>query len=153
MSEKQEVEMQGWPTEEPAGAEGKPESSPGTAGGESGEQKAFSDVPLDEDGMPTEDAMRQALKAVMDPEIGINVVDLGLVYELHKSEGRVDVKMTLTSMGCPLTELIQQQATLCIQPLPGVEEVEVEFVFSPPWDTHMISDEAKVELQAMGFAV
>lgn len=142
MSENQELQTQGWPTEDD-----------GTESGTEGGAGAFSDVPLDDDGMPTEDAMRQALKAVMDPEIGINVVDLGLVYELHKSEGKVDVKMTLTSMGCPLTELIQQQATLCIQPLPGVEEVEVEFVFSPPWDTHMISDEAKVELQAMGFAV
>lgn len=117
------------------------------------ESTAFADVPTDEDGMPTEDAMRQALKAVMDPEIGINVVDLGLIYGITKDNGKVNVEMTLTSMGCPLTELIHSQCTLVLAPLPGVEEVDVDFTFSPPWSTEMIADEAKDELRAMGFSV
>lgn len=132
--------MRNWPTDD---------ASP-SAGTES---TAFADVPTDEDGMPTEDAMRQALKAVMDPEIGINVVDLGLIYGITKDNGKVNVEMTLTSMGCPLTELIHSQCTLVLAPLPGVEEVDVDFTFSPPWSTEMIADEAKDELRAMGFSV
>ena len=111
------------------------------------------DVPVEDDGMPAESALREALKAVVDPEIGINIVDLGLVYEIDKADGRVDVRMTLTTMGCPLTELIHQQCTLVLTRLPGVEQVEVDFVFSPPWSTDMMSDEAREELRAMGFNV
>ena len=118
-------------------------------------KQAWSDVPLDDDGMPTEDTMREVLKAVLDPEIGINIVDLGLVYGVDKEpdEGTVRVTMTLTSMGCPLTELLHQQCTLVLTRLPGVAHVEVDFTFTPPWSTDMISDEARIELQAMGFAV
>ena len=116
--------------------------------------EAFADVPLDDDGMPTTEAMREALKAVLDPEIGINIVDLGLVYGVEKDgNGKVSVEMTLTTMGCPLTELLHQQCTLVLARLPGVQDVEVNFVFSPPWSTDMISDDARLELQAMGFQV
>jgi metal-sulfur cluster biosynthetic enzyme len=116
--------------------------------------EAFADVPLDDDGMPTTAAMRETLKAVIDPEIGINIVDLGLVYGVEKDgDGKVSVEMTLTTMGCPLTELLHQQCTLVLTRLPGVDDVEVNFVFSPPWSTDMISDEARLELQAMGFQV
>jgi metal-sulfur cluster biosynthetic enzyme len=89
----------------------------------------------------------------MDPEIGVNIVDLGLVYDVQAADGKAAVEMTLTSMGCPLTELIHQQCTLVLTRLPGIEEVDVNFVFSPPWSTEMISDEAKDELRAMGFSV
>lgn len=128
-----------WPTEEPA-----PES-----GGD------LADVPVDEHGMATEDGMREALKAVMDPEIGINIVDLGLLYDIspEPEAGNVNVTMTLTSMGCPLTELIQQQVSMILTRLPGVEHAEVEFTFTPPWTTEMISDDAREELRAMGFMV
>ncbi|MDQ3610474.1 MAG: metal-sulfur cluster assembly factor [Actinomycetota bacterium] len=115
--------------------------------------EAFADVETDDDGMPTEEAIRSALRAVLDPEIGLSIVDLGLVYGVEKSDGKVDVEMTLTSLGCPLTELIHQQVTLVLTRLPGVEEVGVEFVFTPPWSTEMISDEARDELRAMGFMV
>ncbi len=117
----------------------------------------FADVTLDADGMPADDAIRTALKAVMDPEIGINIVDLGLVYGVDKTRteegGKVTVTMTLTSMGCPLTELIHQQCSLVLVRLPGVDDVDVDFTFSPPWSTDMISDEARDELRAMGFSV
>ena len=118
-------------------------------------KQAWSDVPLDDDGMPTEDSLREVLKAVLDPEIGINIVDLGLVYGVDKlpEENTVRVTMTLTSMGCPLTELLHQQCTLVLTRLPGVNHVEVDFTFTPPWSTDMISDEARIELQSMGFAV
>ena len=111
------------------------------------------DVAVEDDGMPSEANIREALKAVVDPEIGINIVDLGLVYDIEKADGRIDLRMTLTTMGCPLTELIHQQCSLVLTRLPGVEQVEVDFVFSPPWSTDMMSDEAKEELRAMGFNV
>ncbi len=110
-------------------------------------------VAVEDDGMPAESSIREALKAVIDPEIGINIVDLGLVYDVAKADGKVDVQMTLTSMGCPLTELIHQQCTLILTRLPGVVDVAVDFVFSPPWSTEMISPEARDELRAMGFSV
>jgi metal-sulfur cluster biosynthetic enzyme len=113
----------------------------------------FADVPVDEHGVATPDAILEALKAVMDPEIGLNIVDLGLVYDIRTEPGKAHVEMTLTSMGCPLTELIHQQCTLVLTRLPGIEDVDVEFVFSPPWSTDMISDDAREELRAMGFNV
>jgi metal-sulfur cluster biosynthetic enzyme len=116
-------------------------------------QNPFADVPVDEHGVATEGAIREALKAVMDPEIGINVVDLGLLYEVETEPGKAHLTMTLTSMGCPLTELIHQQCTLVLTRLPGIDEVDVDFTFNPPWSTDMISDEAREELRAMGFSV
>lgn len=131
----------GWPTEETDEAF------------EAKQRQPFGDVELGPDGMPTDDALNTAMKAVVDPEIGINVVDLGLVYGYDKVDGKVTVVMTLTSMGCPLTELIHQQVTMILAALPGVKEADVEFTFSPPWSTDMISDEAREELRAMGFSV
>ena len=113
----------------------------------------FSGAEVDEHGVATVAACFEAMKAVIDPEIGINVVDLGLVYEIAIADGTAHMRMTLTSMGCPLTELIHQQATLVLTRLPGIDDAEVEFVFSPPWSTAMISDEAREELRAMGFNV
>lgn len=138
--------MRGWPTDEVEEA---------GQGAGAAQDTRLADVPLDEGGMPTEQAMRTALKAVLDPEIGINIVDLGLVYGVvaDPADGTVDVEMTLTSMGCPLTEVLHQQCTLVLSRLPGVENVNVNFVFSPPWSTDMISEEASDELRAMGFNV
>ncbi|MGI8574425.1 MAG: metal-sulfur cluster assembly factor [Egibacteraceae bacterium] len=134
-----ETEMRTWPETE----------SSETDGGE-----ATFQVETDERGLPTESAMRAALKAVMDPEIGINIVDLGLVYDVWaEDDGTGHVRMTLTTMGCPLTELIHQQVTLVLTRLPKITDVDVEFVFSPPWCTDMIADDAKEELRAMGFNV
>lgn len=144
-----ESELRGWPTEPVLEESGD---------GSSAEAGAFADVELDADGMPTEEAIREALRAVLDPEIGINIVALGLLYYIEKSHtddgsAKVDVTMTLTTMGCPLTELMHQQCTLLLTRLPGVDEVDVHFTFSPPWSTAMIEDDAKTELQAMGFSV
>src|SRR5918998_4676989 len=113
----------------------------------------FADIPVDEHGVATPEAILEALKAVVDPEIGLNIVDLGLVYDITTEPGKAHVEMTLTSMGCPLTELIHQQCTLVLTRLPGIDEVEVDFTFNPPWCTDMISDTAREELRAMGFSV
>jgi metal-sulfur cluster biosynthetic enzyme len=129
--------LQGWPDEEHEGA-----------------GSTMTGVELDDRGMPTEAAMRQALKAVIDPEIGLNIVDLGLLYGVEATDdGVAQVTMTLTTMGCPLTELLHQQCTLVLARLPNINDAEVEFTFSPPWSTDMMSDSAKEELRAMGFNV
>jgi metal-sulfur cluster biosynthetic enzyme len=133
MTDTQADPMQGWPHED--------------------DTSVMTGVELDDRGYPTPEAMRTALKAVLDPEIGINIVDLGLVYGVEAAEGVAHVTMTLTTMGCPLTELLHQQCTLVLARLPNIDDVEVEFTFSPPWSTDMMSPEATEELRAMGFNV
>lgn len=87
------------------------------------------------------------LKAVIDPELGINVVDLGLVYDVDLSEeGDVHVRMTLTTPGCPMHDTIAGGAERVLQQMPGVKSVRVEVVWSPPWRPDMMSDEAKTQL-------
>ncbi len=116
----------------------------------------FAGIRLADDAMPYEADLLNGLRAVIDPEIGYNIVDLGLVYEVTKpedSDGHVHVLMTLTSMGCPLTEVIHQQCSVILGAMPGVESVDVEFTFSPPWDTAMMAEYVREELRAMGMNV
>lgn len=94
----------------------------------------------------TKDEIIEALKDVYDPEIPVNVVDLGLVYDCAVDEGMVDVKMTLTFPGCGMGPYIGQQAEWAIQELDGVEEVQIEMVFDPPWSPDLISEEARNQL-------
>jgi metal-sulfur cluster biosynthetic enzyme len=114
----------------------------------------FEDLPLEEDGMPSSDDLMAGLRAVVDPEIGYNIVDLGLVYEVTKPErGHAHVLMTLTTMGCPLTEVIHQQCSVILGAMPGVDHVDVEFTFTPPWSTDNMADYVREELRAMGMNV
>ncbi|ACZ42739.1 protein of unknown function DUF59 [Thermobaculum terrenum ATCC BAA-798] len=99
--------------------------------------------------MVNEEIVREALKDVYDPEIGINIIDLGLVYNVEVKENKVDIEMTLTSMGCPVGPILIQQIEEVIGSLPGVEEVNVQLVWTPPWNPSMMSEDAKLEL---GFA-
>ena len=100
--------------------------------------------------MPTEltsEEIYQALKTVYDPEIPVNVVDLGLIYDVQVTdENNVFVQMTLTFPGCGMGPHIAQQAEWAIQDLDGVEEVEIELTFDPPWSPEMISEEARMML-------
>lgn len=93
----------------------------------------------------------EALKAVFDPEIGVDIVNLGLVYELEIEGGDVKVLMTLTSMGCPASGLIEFQAKEAAATVPGVEKVDVQFTFDPPWSPEKMTEEGKEMMQAMGF--
>ena len=86
-----------------------------------------------------------ALKGVIDPELGINVVDLGLVYGVEINEEVVRVEMTLTSPGCPLAGLIDQMVKSAVGKLKGVERVELELVWDPPWIPAMMSEEVREE--------
>lgn len=120
----------------------------------SGGVTPWADLELENDGMPRNEDLRTALKAVIDPEIGYSIVDLGLVYEVNKNdEGHVQVRMTLTSMGCPLTEVIHQQCSVILGSMPGVESVDVEFTFTPPWHTSMIEPWVAEEMRALGMNV
>ncbi len=98
----------------------------------------------------TNDELREkvyeALKTVYDPEIPVNVVDLGLVYDVIVDEGKVHVKMTLTSPACPVAPQVAEDARLKIMAVEGVKEAEVEFVWEPMWTPDMMSWEARDKL-------
>jgi metal-sulfur cluster biosynthetic enzyme len=96
--------------------------------------------------MVTEELVRQALANVYDPEIGVNVQDLGLVYNIDIKGSTVHIDMTLTSPGCPVGPQIISSAQRQVGDLAGVQEVNVQLVWSPPWTPDMMSEEAKDEL-------
>jgi FeS assembly SUF system protein len=92
----------------------------------------------------------EALKTVRDPEIPVNLVDLGLIYELvAKKGGIVFVEMTLTTPACPVAQSMPGEVENAISAVPGVSEVRVNLVWSPPWDREMMSEEARLELGLM----
>jgi len=94
----------------------------------------------------TKEAVLAALEQVYDPEIPINVVDLGLVYDIDVQGDRVHVKMTMTTPGCPLHGLMTSEAKMRVQALEGVDEAEVELVWDPPWSPERMSAAAKQRL-------
>ncbi len=96
--------------------------------------------------MPTSDEVMNALKAVYDPEIGINIVDLGLVYGVNVEDSTVNVDMTLTSPACPLGPIIQTQAhAILTSNFEDVDDVKINLVWNPPWDPRtMASEDAKL---------
>lgn len=96
--------------------------------------------------MPDEAAMLDALKEVIDPELMINIVDLGLVYSLHQEEEKVSVDLTLTSPACPAGPQIVQQAKLALEKLEGVKEVQIKLVLTPPWSPDRMTDDARDQL-------
>jgi len=101
--------------------------------------------------------VEEALKDVVDPELGINVVDLGLVYGIHVDDENVaTVDMTLTSAACPLTDVIEDQAreALCKGPGGGiVTDIRINWVWMPPWGLEMITEDWRDQLRALGFNV
>ena len=101
---------------------------------------------------PSEDDVTEALKDVVDPELGINVVDLGLVYGVHVDEGsNCVVDMTLTSAACPLTDVIQDQTNAALEGL--VNDVAINWVWMPPWGPDKITPDGREQLRALGFNV
>lgn len=88
-----------------------------------------------------------ALRQVYDPEIPVNVYDLGLIYELNVDEDQnVKIKMTLTAPNCPMADYVMQMVKESVEDVPGVMSVDVELVFEPVWDKSRMSEEARVEL-------
>src|SRR5690606_2687241 len=96
----------------------------------------------------------EALKVVKDPEIPVNVVDLGLIYDVQiDDKGQVGVEMTLTSMGCPVQDLIQTDAELAVMNVDGVNAVTVDFVWSPPWSPQKMTEDGKKQMRMFGFNI
>ena len=94
-----------------------------------------------------EDLVLENLRTVVDPELGINIVDLGLVYEVKVEECNVKVKMTLTSPGCPIGPAIQAQCHAAVKKLPWAKDVHVQLVWTPRWDPKTLaSEDAKMDL-------
>jgi metal-sulfur cluster biosynthetic enzyme len=111
---------------------------------------------------PTHDEIEEAMRDVVDPELGINVVDLGLVYDLRIEPAEVaDAKpiviidMTLTSAACPLTDVIEDQANAALTggPSPLASGIKINWVWLPPWGPEKITDEGREQLRALGFNV
>ncbi len=98
------------------------------------------------------DRVIEAMKDIIDPEIGVNIVDLGLVYGLQESEdGALLVNMTLTSAGCPLTDVIEEQTA---QALDGVVDAfRINWIWMPPWGPELITDDGKEMMRAIGFSI
>lgn len=112
----------------------------------------MSDTAQTTDNERLEAEILEALKVVRDPEIPVNVVDLGLIYNVDVGEdGVVDIDMTLTSMGCPVQDMIQADAELAAMKVEGVRRVNVEFVWSPPWSTDKMTDDGKKQMRMFGF--
>ena len=117
---------------------------------------------LVEDALPDADAtwsarpsiedLTEALKDVVDPELGINVVDLGLIYGLHlEDDNTLTIDMTLTSAACPLTDVIEDQTGTALEGL--VDSFVINWVWMPPWGLEKITDEGRDQLRALGFNV
>lgn len=96
---------------------------------------------------PTEGQIREALREVIDPEVGINIVDLGLVYGIKTWDGHIHVAVTMTTPACPLGDYITEQMQRALRRLaPGVSDIQCDIVWDPPWRPSMMSDDAKAQL-------
>ncbi len=96
--------------------------------------------------MVTEEQAREALKQVEDPELGLNIVDLGLVYDVEVEGSTINVRMTLTSPGCPVGPQLLNGSKMVLQELEGVEEVNVELVWEPFWSPDRINPDYRAIL-------
>jgi metal-sulfur cluster biosynthetic enzyme len=103
------------------------------------------------------DDVEEAMRDVVDPELGINVVDLGLVYDIRVDEENIAIlDMTLTSAACPLTDVIEDQARQALTGGPGpglVDDIRINWVWMPPWGPDKITDDGREQLRALGFRV
>ncbi|GAB2509549.1 hypothetical protein CATRI_06785 [Corynebacterium atrinae] len=101
--------------------------------------------------------VEEYMRDVIDPELGINVVDLGLVYDIwieeEGEEKTAVVNMTLTSPACPLTDVIEDQTQSAVVGNGIVDKLELNWVWMPPWGAHMITEDGREQLRALGFAV
>ncbi len=109
---------------------------------------------MTEQDLPAEkyDQVLEALKEVIDPEIGVNIVDLGLIYDLKQAEdSSLLIHMTLTSAGCPLTDVLEEQTGMALEGV--VEAFRINWVWMPPWGPERITEDGKEQMRAIGFAI
>ena len=96
-------------------------------------------------------AIEDSLKQCMDPEVPLNIVEMGLIYGIDVADNNdVNIKMTMTTQGCPLHETLVQDATRYVKKVPGVNNVNVDIVWDPPWSMDKMSEEAKIKMKNMG---
>ncbi len=95
--------------------------------------------------MTTEEKIWESLKTVIDPELGVSIVDLGLVYDVRYENGEAEIEMTLTSPGCPLAPIIDKKVREAVADLTEIKSLTVELVWDPPWTRDMMSEELKAE--------
>lgn len=93
--------------------------------------------------MPTQEEVYEVLRTCYDPEIPVNIVDLGLVYDVQVVDQKIDIKMTLTTRGCGMGQYITAEAEQKLMEMPDVEEAKVDLVWEPPWEPSMMSVDAK----------
>jgi metal-sulfur cluster biosynthetic enzyme len=93
--------------------------------------------------MPSREEVVEALRQVEDPELGMDIVELGLFYDAEVEGSRVKVTHTLTSMGCPVGPMIMEDIDRVVREIPGVDDVAVELTWDPPWSPERMSDDAK----------
>jgi len=103
--------------------------------------------------MPTEEQIMGAISEVYDPEIPVNIVDLGFIYGVQVDGGDVKVSMTLTVPGCPMHQVLTRQVEEAVKKVEGVENVEVTLTFEPRWTVDKISDAGKEKLRSMGYNI
>ena len=97
--------------------------------------------------LETEGKIVEELKKVYDPEIPVNVYDLGLIYEIDiTDDNTANIKMTLTAPNCPMVDMLLTDVENMVGTVEGIEKVNIELVFDPPWDKSMLSEEAKLDL-------
>lgn len=102
--------------------------------------------------MPTEASLWEALGRVTDPEYALSIVDLGLVYDVRVADGAVRVTVTFTSIGCPAMDMILEDAGAAIRAVPGVRDVRLEVVWTPPWTRDRVSARGRRVLAMYGVA-
>jgi len=108
--------------------------------------------PAERAGRPSIEDLEEAMRDVVDPELGINVVDLGLVYGIQEADGVAVIDMTLTSAACPLTDVIEDQARAALVG-PFVDDIKINWGWMPPWGPDKITEDGREQLRALGFRV
>ncbi|MFW3168438.1 metal-sulfur cluster assembly factor [Geodermatophilus sp. CPCC 206100] len=124
------------------------ETTENTTAGTSAELPPFKSALLED--------VEEAMRDVVDPELGVNVVDLGLVYGIDVVDDVAVIDMTLTSAACPLTDVIEDQARQALTGGPGpglVDDIRINWVWMPPWGPDKITDDGREQLRALGFRV
>lgn len=94
----------------------------------------------------TKDSIIKKLKTVLDPELGINIVDLGLIYDVKINKNKVRIKLTLTTPGCPLSPYFARSIEEAVLKVKGVDDVQIDLTFEPPWTPEKMTEEARVTL-------
>jgi metal-sulfur cluster biosynthetic enzyme len=114
-------------------------------------EAAPAEIPLSPEAEALMEEIGEALKDVIDPELGVNVVDLGLLYGVNADDAVITLDMTLTSAACPLTDVIEDQATSALEEFD--REVKINWVWMPPWGPDKITEDGRDQLRMLGFNV